>query len=96
MVLGVAMAANLYDPAFATLGRIFGAARAAADHRADARRRLCLDRELAGHAFSASRRIGWRGTYLVYAALLAFVSRAAARVCAAAQPRRARRRARAG
>src|SRR2546426_181304 len=25
MVLGVAMAASLYDPAFATLGRIFGA-----------------------------------------------------------------------
>ena len=27
MFLGVAMAASLYDPAFATLGRIFGAAR---------------------------------------------------------------------
>ena len=52
MVLGVAMAANLYDSAFATLGRIFGAGARAADHRADARRRLCLDRELAGDAFS--------------------------------------------
>ena len=28
LILGVAIAASLYDPAFATLGRIFGAARA--------------------------------------------------------------------
>ena len=48
MLLGVAIAASLYDPAFATLGRIFGSGRAAADHRAHARRRLCLDGELAG------------------------------------------------
>ncbi len=50
MVLGIAMSASLYDSAFATLGRIFGAGCAPADHRADAGRRLCLDRELAGDA----------------------------------------------
>ncbi len=50
MVLGVAMAASLYDPAFATLGRIFGAGARGADHDADARRRFCLHRELAGDA----------------------------------------------
>ena len=54
-LLGVAMAASLYDPAFATLGRIFGACRAPADHRADARRRLRLDRELAGDVCAACR-----------------------------------------
>ena len=33
MLLGVAIAASLYDPAFATLGRIFGTARAARSPR---------------------------------------------------------------
>jgi MFS family permease len=40
VLLGFALAASLYDPAFATLGRIFGAERALADHRADAHRRF--------------------------------------------------------
>ena len=61
--------------------------RARADHHADARRRLCLHGELAGHAIS-HRHNGWRGAYLVYAALLALV---AAPLHAFALPRRARR-----
>jgi MFS family permease len=70
IVLGVAMAASLYDPAFATLGRIFGAA---------ARRPITL-LTLAG-AFASTVSwpatrvlvdvVGWRGTYVVYALLLA-------------------------
>ena len=47
MLLGVAIAASLYDAAFATLGRIFGGGCALADHGAHAGRRLCLDGELA-------------------------------------------------
>ena len=73
IVLGVAMAANLYDAAFATLGRIFGAA---------ARRPITALTLAGGFASTVSwpathfllEAIGWRGTYLVYAALLAFVS----------------------
>jgi MFS family permease len=72
-VLGVGMAASLYDPAFATLGRIFGAA---------ARPPITM-LTLAGgfastvgwpatHLLMASG--GWRGAYYVYAALLAFVA----------------------
>src|SRR5215208_8007827 len=68
-VLGIGMAASLYDPAFATLGRIFGAA---------ARQPITL-LTLAGgfastvgwpatHLLMASG--GWRGAYYVYAALL--------------------------
>jgi MFS family permease len=73
MVLGVAMAASLYDPAFATLGRIFGAA---------ARRPITILTLAGGFASTVSwpatqfllERSGWRGVYLVYAALLAFVA----------------------
>lgn len=73
MVLGVAMAANLYDPAFATLGRIFGAA---------ARRPITALTLIGGFASTVSwpathglvSALGWRGTYLVYALLLAFVA----------------------
>ncbi|MFN3657632.1 MAG: MFS transporter [Pseudolabrys sp.] len=73
MVLGVAMAANLYDSAFATLGRIFGAA---------ARRPITALTLAGGFASTASwpathillEAVGWRGTYLFYAALLALVS----------------------
>jgi hypothetical protein len=73
MVLGVAMAASLYDPAFATLGRIFGAA---------ARRPITALTLAGGFASTVSwpatqfliGTSGWRGTYLVYAALLAFVA----------------------
>lgn len=73
MVLGVAMAANLYDSAFATLGRIFGAA---------ARRPITALTLIGGFASTVSwpvthmllGALGWRGTYLVYAAALALIS----------------------
>ena len=72
-VLGVAMAANLYDAAFGSLGRIFGA---------DARRPITALTLAGGFASTVSwpathfliEGMGWRGTYLVYAALLAVVS----------------------
>jgi MFS family permease len=73
MVLGIAMAANLYDSAFGTLGRIFGAA---------ARRPITALTLAGGFASTVSwpathfliEAVGWRGTYLVYAALLAGIS----------------------
>jgi hypothetical protein len=73
VVIGAAMAGSLYDPAFATLGRIFGAA---------ARRPITVLTFIGGLASTASwpaTRVlldthGWRGTYLVYAALLALVA----------------------
>jgi hypothetical protein len=73
MVLGVAMAASLYDPAFATLGRIFGAA---------ARAPITTLTLAGGFASTVSwpatqfliDEVGWRGTYLVYAGLLACVA----------------------
>src|SRR5215510_7082592 len=73
LLLGVATAATLYDPAFATLGRIFGAA---------ARRPITALTLAGGFASTVSwpathlliEHWGWRGTYLVYAALLAFVA----------------------
>lgn len=73
MVLGIAMAANLYDSAFATLGRIFGAG---------ARRPITALTLAGGFASTVSwpvthlllESIGWRGSYLVYAALLACIS----------------------
>jgi len=72
-MLGVAMAANLYDSAFATLGRIFGA---------DARRPITALTLAGGFASTVSwpathfllEGVGWRGTYLIYAALMAFVA----------------------
>ncbi len=72
-VLGVAMAANLYDSAFASLGRIFGAG---------ARRPITALTLIAGFASTVSwpathfllEAAGWRGTYLVYAVLLAAVA----------------------
>ena len=83
-VLGIAMAASLYDPAFATLGRIFGSA---------ARAPITTLTLAGGFASTVSwpatqfliGAVGWRGTYLVYAALLAFV---AAPLHAFALPRR--------
>ena len=71
-LLGAAMAASLYDPAFATLGRIFGR---------EARKAITLVTFAGGFASTVSwpttyfllEAYGWRGTYLVYAALLAFV-----------------------
>jgi hypothetical protein len=84
MVLGVAMAASLYDPAFATLGRIFGGS---------ARTPITTLTLAGGFASTVSwpatqfliDAVGWRGTYLVYAGLLAFV---AAPLHAFALPRR--------
>ena len=73
MVLGIAMAANLYDSAFATLGRIFGIG---------ARRPITALTLAGGFASTVSwpathfliDRVGWQGTYLVYAALLVCVA----------------------
>jgi hypothetical protein len=73
MLLGVAIAGSLYDPAFATLGRIFGAA---------ARQPITALTLAGGFASTVSwpathlliQSVGWRGTYLVYAALLALVA----------------------
>jgi hypothetical protein len=69
ITIGVAMAASLYDPAFATLGRIFGSA---------ARSPITVLTLAAGFASTVSwpatqfliEAVGWRGTYLIYAALL--------------------------
>ena len=73
MLLGAAMAASLYDPAFATLGRIFGAA---------ARQPITVLTLAGGFASTVSwpvthallQSLGWKGAYLFYAALLAFVA----------------------
>jgi MFS family permease len=73
MVIGIAMAASLYDPAFATLGRIFGA---------EARRPITILTFMGGFASTVSwpatyvliEQLGWKDAYLVYAALLAFVA----------------------
>jgi MFS family permease len=73
IVVGVAMAAALYDPAFATLGRIFGKA---------ARAPITTLTLAGGFASTVSwpatqiliDTIGWRGAYLVYAALLVAVA----------------------
>jgi len=73
MVLGVAMAANLYDSAFASLGRIFGIA---------ARRPITALTLIGGFASTVSwptthfllEGIGWRGTYFFYAVLLAVIA----------------------
>jgi hypothetical protein len=72
-VLGVAMAAGLYTPAFSTLGRIFGAA---------ARQPITTLTLIGGFASTVSwpathlllDAVGLRGTFLVYAALLALVA----------------------
>jgi hypothetical protein len=73
MLLGIAIAASLYDPAFATLGRIFGSA---------ARRPITALTLAGGFAstvgWPATQFLlgltDWRTTYLVFAALLAFVA----------------------
>jgi MFS family permease len=71
-VLGAAMAANLYDPAFATLTRIFGT---------EARRQITLLTLMGGFASTVSwpathillSMTDWRGTYFIYAAVMALV-----------------------
>ena len=71
--IGIDMAASLYDPAFATLGRIFGGA---------ARTPITVLTLAGGFASTVSwpatqfliGTVGWRGAYLVYAALLAGVA----------------------
>ena len=73
VVLGISLAASLYDASFATLGRIFGPA---------ARRPITLLTFAGGFASTVSwpathvllDAYGWRTTYLVYAGLLAFVA----------------------
>jgi MFS family permease len=73
MVIGVAMAASLYDPAFATLGRIFGR---------NARAPITALTLAGGFASTVSwpttqiliDHVGWRGTYLVYATFLALLA----------------------
>jgi MFS family permease len=70
VTIGIAMAASLYDPAFATLGRIFGSA---------ARAPITVLTLAGGFASTVSwpatqfliQSVGWRGAYLIYAALLA-------------------------
>lgn len=72
-LLGIAIAGSLYDPAFASLGRIFGA---------DARRPITALTLAGGFASTVSwpatqlflSMTDWRGTYLIYAALLVFVA----------------------
>lgn len=73
VILGVAIAANLYDPAFASLGRIFGAA---------ARKPITILTLAGGFASTVSwpatqlslTYTDWHGTYLLFAAILAVVS----------------------
>jgi hypothetical protein len=70
ITLGAAMAASLYDPAFASLGRVFGAA---------AHAPITTLTLAGGFASTVSwpatqiliDNVDWRGAYLVYAALLA-------------------------
>lgn len=71
-ILGVGMASGLYDPAFATLGRIFGAS---------ARRPITMLTLAGGFASTVSwpvthyllENVGWQRTYLIYAAVLALI-----------------------
>jgi MFS family permease len=73
MMLGVAMASNLYDPAFATLTRIFGA---------EARRQITMLTLIGGFASTVGwpathfllSITDWKGTYFVYAALMALIA----------------------
>jgi hypothetical protein len=72
VLLGAGLGASLYDPAFATLGRIFGAA---------ARRPITFLTLAGGFASTAGwpathiliQSVGWRGTYIVYAVLMAAI-----------------------
>lgn len=73
ILLGVALAASLYDPAFATLGRIFGAR---------ARSPITALTLMGGFAstvswpvtFALLQSAGWKTTYVIYAAALALIA----------------------
>jgi hypothetical protein len=73
MIVGLAMAASLYDAAFASLGRIFAVG---------ARRPITALTLMGGFASTVSwpvtlmliERYGWQGCYLLYAAVLALVT----------------------
>ena len=73
VLLGAALAASLYDPAFATLGRIFGA---------NARSPITALTLMGGFASTVSwpvtflllQSVGWKTTYLIYAAALALIA----------------------
>jgi MFS family permease len=72
LLIGAAMSSTLYDPAFATLTRIFGSS---------ARRQITFVTFAGGFASTVGwpathfllEHFGWRGTYLTFAAVLAFV-----------------------
>lgn len=72
-VLGVAMASNLYDPAFATLTRIFGA---------EARKQITMLTLIGGFASTVGwpathfliNTAGWQGTYFAFALALALIA----------------------
>ena len=72
VLIGAAMASTLYDPAFTTLARLFGTS---------ARRQITFVTFAGGFASTVGwpatqlllQEIGWRDTYLVFAAVLALV-----------------------
>ncbi len=72
LLIGAAMSSTLYDPAFTTLTRIFGAA---------ARRQITLVTFAGGFASTVGwpathlllAHFGWRGTYIVFAVVLGLV-----------------------
>src|SRR3954469_693411 len=72
LLVGAAMSSTLYDPAFATLTRIFGSS---------ARRQITFVTFAGGFASTVGwpathfllEHLGWRGTYLAFAAVLVFV-----------------------
>jgi predicted MFS family arabinose efflux permease len=73
VLIGAAMAASLYDAAFASLGRIFGV---------NARRPITALTLMGGFASTAGwpatqlliHHVGWRGCYLAFAAVLAGIA----------------------
>lgn len=72
LLIGASMSATLYDPAFATLTRIFGAT---------ARRQITFVTFAGGFASTVGwpathlllAHVGWRGTYLTFAAVFALI-----------------------
>ena len=92
MLLGVAIAASLYDSGLCHARAHFRRSGAAADHRAHARRRLRLDRELAGD-LSADRtgRLARHLSRLRRSAGAGRSAPACLRCCRAAAPKHRRR-----